>query len=83
MPISSYIPKPSHQVLILFCAVLLSRELDEPFAEGLIQGSVLLPGLVAGQLDEVFVGAEGDILHDYSVHDVRVGFGPLLLSIVE
>ena len=47
-------------------------ELLEPFPEGVIEGAVLRAGDRAGLFDEVFVGAEGDVLHENSVHDSRV-----------
>jgi len=63
--------KPLHEQVVLFGTVLLSGKLAEPFPKCLVQGRVLLPGLVSSQLDEVFVSAEGDIFHGYSVHDSR------------
>jgi hypothetical protein len=61
-----------HELVVLFYAVLLGRELDKPLAERLVQSRALLPGLIASQFDQVLIGAESYVLHENSVHDIRV-----------
>ena len=79
MAASLDVPKPPHEFVVLFCTVLLSRELDEPFAKSRIQSGVLLPGLVSSQFDEVFVSTQGNVFHEHSVHGYRVK-EPLIVS---
>ena len=61
-----------HQGVVLLQPALAAGELLQPLAEGGIQGSALIGGGPAGLLDEVFVGAEGNVLHEFSVHESRV-----------
>lgn len=44
----------------------------EPFAEGGIKSLVLGSGHLARLLDKIGVGAEGDVFHENSVHEIRV-----------
>jgi len=52
--------------------------LRQPIAEGVIQGLALVASDLAGLIDHIFVGAEGDVSHVFSVHDNRVHCNKLL-----
>ena len=66
-----HMPQPLHQGFVFLCAPLLCRELKQPFPKRRIQGGVLRSGLVPGLLDQVLIRAEGNVLHENSVHDSR------------
>jgi len=53
----AYMAETLHQGMVLLSAPILLRELDEPLAECLIEGSLLSPGELASLLDEVFIRA--------------------------
>jgi hypothetical protein len=44
--------------------------LEKPFAEEGVEGLVLGLSQRASLFNEVLVGAESDILHEYSVHEI-------------
>jgi hypothetical protein len=46
-----------HQGVVLLSASILLSELDEPFTECVVEGSLLSPGELTGLLDKVLVGA--------------------------
>ena len=52
-----------HQGIVFLGLACLLRELDEPFAERVIEGPLLRPGELTGLLDELVVGAKGYVLH--------------------
>src|SRR5208282_5648884 len=52
------------------CEVALANVGLEPFAESGVEGGVFGFGDQTGLFEEVGVGAEGDVLHAVSVHDV-------------
>ena len=65
-------PEPLHQGIVLLGFACLLGELDEPFAESIVEGTLLGPGELTGLLDEFFVGAESDILHTKVVYTILV-----------
>ena len=65
-------PEPLHQSIVLLGFACLLGELDEPFAESIIEGTLLGPGELTGLLDEFFVGAESDVLHTKVVYTIFV-----------
>jgi hypothetical protein len=46
--------------------------LRQPIAESVIQGLALIVSDLAGLIDQIFVGAEGNVSHECSVHEIRV-----------
>ena len=66
-----HMPQPLHQGFVFLCASLLCRELQQPFPKCRIQSGVLSSSLVACLLDQVLIRAQGNILHEDSVHDSR------------
>jgi hypothetical protein len=45
--------------------------LRQPIAEGVIQGLALVMSDLAGLIDQIFAGTEGDVSHECSVHGNR------------
>ena len=72
MPARPHRIDPAHE-LIEACRVRARRcVLRQPIAEGVIQGLALVVSDLAGLIDQIFAGAEGDVSHEYSVHENRV-----------
>ncbi len=61
-----------HKGKILLNIAFTSGIAGKPLAEREVQGLVLGFGNFASTLNEVFVGAECNILHEISVHEYRV-----------
>src|SRR5258707_15486304 len=61
-----------HQGVEFLSLSLPGGELSEPFAESSVQGSVLRLCGTARFFDQMFVGAERDVLHCFSVHENSV-----------
>ena len=71
MPARPHRLDPAHE-LIEACRVRARRcVLRQPIAESVIQGLALVVSDLAGLIDQIFVGAEGDVSHECSVHDNR------------
>jgi hypothetical protein len=47
-------------------------KLQEPLAKGSVQGAALCAGNGTGTLDQVFVGAQGDVFHTEIVYTIFV-----------
>ena len=72
MPARPHRIDPAHE-LIEACRVGARRcVLRQPIAEGVIQGLALVASDLAGLIDQIFVGAEGNVSHECSVHEIRV-----------
>jgi hypothetical protein len=69
---SADVPKALHQSFVGLSFAVLRGELEQPLAEEGIEGFVLRLCERAGLLDEVRLGAEGYVLHEYSVHEKSV-----------
>jgi hypothetical protein len=59
-----------HQGFVGLRFSVLRGELEKPFAEEGVEGLVLGLSQRASLFNEVLVGAESDILHEYSVHEI-------------
>jgi len=71
MPARPHGLDPAHE-LIEACRVRARRcVLRQPIAEGVIQGLALVASDLAGLIDQIFVGTEGDVSHRFSVHENR------------
>lgn len=95
MPARPHRIDPAHE-LIEACRVRARRcVLRQPIAESVIQGLALVVSDLAGLIDQIFAGTEGDVSHECSVHDIRAhckqlqlgrgfqaGFLPLLIGIL-
>jgi len=57
-----------HQGVVFLGAAALGGELLKPFAEHGVEGFVLGLSQETGLVDELFVGAEGDVFHTYLVY---------------
>jgi hypothetical protein len=63
-PIRANVASETLQQGIIFLGpARLLRELDEPFAEGCIKGSVLRAGNLTRLLDHILIGAKRNFLH--------------------
>ena len=62
----------AHQCAVSVDVTLAARVGFEPFAEGGVESLAFRLGNLAGQFNEVGVGAQRDVLHDSGVHDFRV-----------
>ncbi len=65
-------PETLHQGIVLLGLACLLGELDKPFAECVIEGTLLCPGELTGLLDEFFVSTESDIFHTRIVYTILV-----------
>lgn len=66
------VAETAHQCAVGIDVTLGARIGFEPFAEGGVESLAFRLGNLAGQFNEVGVGAQGDVLHDSGVHDFRV-----------
>src|ERR1700678_4257715 len=58
-----------HELIELAGTARTAGELFQPLAERRIQGGMLLSRGLAGLLDQVLIRAQGNVLHENSVHD--------------
>jgi hypothetical protein len=65
-------PESLHQGIVFLGLACLSGELDEPFAERLIEGALLCPGELTRLLDKLFISTERNILHTKIVYTIFV-----------
>ena len=65
-------PESLHQGIVFLGLACLSGELDEPFAERLIEGTLLCPGELARLLDKLFISTERNIFHTKTVYTIFV-----------
>lgn len=71
MPARPHRLDPAHE-LIEACRVRARRcVLRQPIAESVIQGLALVVSDLAGLIDQIFIGTEGDVSHESSVHETR------------
>jgi hypothetical protein len=70
---------PHQRIETLGVSCALSK-LRKPLAECLVQRSALASGDQARPLDQVLVGAQGDILHTKTVYTILVRLARLALS---
>ena len=78
MPARPHRLDPAHE-LIEACRVRARRcILRQPIAESVIQGLALVVSDLAGLIDQIFIGAEGDVSHECSVHEIRAHRNKLL-----
>jgi len=71
MPACPHRLDPAHE-LIEACRVRARRcVLRQPVAESVIQGLALVVSDLAGLIDQIFIGTEGDVSHGCSVHENR------------
>ena len=71
MPARTHRIDAAHE-LVEACRVRARRcVLRQPIAESVVQGLALVVSDLAGLIDQIFVGAEGDISHECSVHENR------------
>ena len=68
-----------HQGIVFLCFACLLGELDEPFAERLIEGALLCPGELTRLLDKLFICTESYILHTDIVYTSFVRLGRFLM----
>jgi hypothetical protein len=61
-----------HQAVVFFGLARLLSELQEPFAERLIEGPLLCPGDLSGLFDEFVVGTQGNVFHTRLVYTIPV-----------
>jgi hypothetical protein len=65
-------PESLHQGIVFLGLACLSGELDEPFAERLIEGALLCAGELARLLDKLFISTERNIFHTKTVYTIFV-----------
>src|ERR1700722_1700776 len=65
-------PEPLHQGRVFLGFACLVGELDEPFAERLIEGPLLCPSKLTGLLYKLFVCTECNVLHTSIVYTIFV-----------
>jgi hypothetical protein len=66
------VPEPLHQSFVFPAAVCPRCKLQQPLPKCRIQSCMLRSRLVASLLDQVLIRAKSYILHENSVHDLRV-----------
>jgi hypothetical protein len=60
--------EPRHQGMVFLCFTCLLGELDEPFTERVIEGSLLGASHLAGLVDEIVVRAKSNVFHTKAVY---------------
>ena len=61
-----------HQGLVFLGFACLLSELDKPFAERLVESTLLCTGELTGLFNKFFVGTERDVLHTRAVYTISV-----------
>jgi len=67
MPARPHRLDPAHELIEASRVRARRCVLRQPIAEGVIQGLALVASDLAGLIDQIFVGAEGDVSHECSV----------------